>query len=72
MIINSAGVVVGIIACLMILFAVYERGQRKAWQAAEKLYAPLLSKIAARLDTSVHSIPEKLERGTPPDYVEEN
>ncbi len=30
-----------------------------------------MDKIAKRLDTTVHSIPEKLERGTPPQYAEE-
>ena len=53
-------------------FAILNAAQRKAWQAAAKLYAPLMDKIAKRLDTTVHSIPEKLERGTPPQYAEES
>lgn len=55
-------------ACL----AFYEFGQRKGLETAEKLYAPLLNRIADMIDTTEHSMSEKLERGTPSDYVEED
>lgn len=33
-----------------VLLAVYERGQRKGLEAAERLYAPLMAKVRERLD----------------------
>lgn len=47
--------VLGVFFLLLIVSIAYERGQRVAWEAAEKLYAPLLDKIADRTISTIES-----------------
>jgi hypothetical protein len=51
----------GAIAVFCVGCGIYERGQRKAWEAAEKLYSPLLGKIAGLTNSSLDSEPIKGE-----------